>query len=240
MKINFVSGAVISAYLLACGSLYLWGFWLNFDLNILQFIDTTDILKATLIPVIGAVVLFLGQALLNQYSAPTNEQTKRFMSAGGVFKAYILFQYGIFIVIVVIGVSTIIHSFITGDKPIKYRSVAVVVSFVVFWLLMSKTNFLYELNKSRGVAIIFISFLPTVFFYNGVVDGKKIISGVDTYLVDTNINCSGEKNHKFRYIANLSNKLFSLSLADNSLCIQSYEYLRLIKEDFKPAPETKK
>ncbi|WP_227732081.1 hypothetical protein [Yersinia proxima] len=240
MKINFVSGAIISAYLLACGSLYLWGFWLNFDLNILQFVDTTDILKATLIPVIGTVVLFLGQALLNQYSAPTNEQTKRFITAGGIFKAYVFFQYGILIAVTVIAVSTITYNFITGDKPIKYRSIAIVVSSVVFWLLIAKSNFLHELSRYRGVAIMFISFLPTVFFYNGIGDGKKIISGVDTYLVDTNINCSGDKNHKFRYIANLSNKLFSLSLTDNSLCIQNYEYLHLIKEDFKPALETKK
>ncbi|CNH71905.1 Uncharacterised protein [Yersinia kristensenii] len=241
MKINFMSGAIVSAYLLICGVLYLWGFWMHFGLNILQFVDTSDIVKATLIPVVGAIVTFVVQAILNEYNAPKSEQTKKFMQAGGVFKAYAYFQYALFILMLVGSLLFFVYFFFTGDRLERYCIYAIALGLVLFWMVFSRTAFLSELNQVRGLILFITSLLPALFFCNGVLDGKNVIQGVNTYLVDTNTLCSENKNEKFRYIANLSNKMFSLSLSDGSICIQSYEYLRLKKEGTKPvSEETKK
>ncbi|CNH79258.1 Uncharacterised protein [Yersinia frederiksenii] len=236
MKINFMSGAIVSAYLLICGVLYLWGFWMHFGLNILQFVDTSDIVKATLIPVVGAIIMFIVQALLNEYNAPKSEQTKRFIQAGGVFKIYAYFQYTLVILMGVGAVLLLGYALFTVDRFERYCIYALGLGFVVFYMIQSKTTFLSELNQARGLVLFITSLLPALFFSHGIFDGKNVFQGVNTYLVDTNTPCSENKNEKFRYIANLSNKMFSLSLADGSICIQNYEYLRLKKENAKPEP----
>jgi hypothetical protein len=41
----------ISVYFITTGSLYLWGYWSHFSINILEYLDITDIIKVTAFPI---------------------------------------------------------------------------------------------------------------------------------------------------------------------------------------------
>lgn len=55
-----------SLYFITVGVLYLWGYWPSFGVNILEFLDFSDILKVTAYPIaIGAVITVAGGAVGN-------------------------------------------------------------------------------------------------------------------------------------------------------------------------------
>jgi len=57
--------SALTAYAFAVALLYLYAFWKTFDINILDFIQTSDILKLTIFPVLfGAFFTFIGLATL--------------------------------------------------------------------------------------------------------------------------------------------------------------------------------
>ncbi|MCQ8231772.1 hypothetical protein [Pectobacterium carotovorum] len=64
----------------------------------------------------------------------------------------------------------------------------------------------------------------------GILDAKDILSGKNTFLVESNVSCSPNKEQKFRYISTLSSNGFAYAPSDNSLCVFKYEYMKLSKE----------
>lgn len=240
MKINLQLGLTFSGYILFCSFLYLWGFWRHFEINILQFVDTSDIAKASIIPAIPAVAMFVVVSILNAYSTPTAADTKKYIDAGGAFKKYII---GVKIYYIVLSLSVWIpntYIIFTGSSSEKIMSISWMLSSVLFVFLEMKTSIFQELSeKLRSFSILTICLLPTIFLVRGDSDGYNVVKGIDTYLVTANVGCSENKNEQFRYIATLSNKAFSISLDNGSLCIQDFEYLHLIKESKKNISSSK-
>jgi hypothetical protein len=233
MKVNLLSSAVLTAYFLTCGSLYLWGFWLHFDLNILQFVDVSDIVKATLLPVITVLFLFFIQTALNHINNPASESSQKLWKAGGGFKATVYMQYSFFAFVVCSGGYGILMRFINGTKAEKYLCLGLFILSPVFYVLAFKTTVMAYLGKARPIVLSSICLIPLIFMNKGINDAQKILAGENTFLVESNTNCSPLKESKYRYIATLSDKAFAYSLSDNSLCIFKFDYLKLIKEPVK-------
>jgi hypothetical protein len=60
-----------SLYFVACGTLYLWGYWHNFNVNILEYLSLADIIKYTAYPVATAVSAFAIGVLLGAEGSVT-------------------------------------------------------------------------------------------------------------------------------------------------------------------------
>lgn len=229
MQINILSSAIVTAYLLGCGSLYLWGFWLHFDLNILQFVEISDIVKATLLPMLTSLFLFLFQCGINHINNPTSSNSKGLMKAGGGYKYVVYLQYGLLALMLVSGLYGLGYRFFCGTKAEKYLCIGVITALVVCFLTY-KSKFLLDLGRYRAFMLFLICTLPLIFMNKGILDAKDILSGKNTFLVESNVSCSPNKEQKFRYISTLSSNGFAYSPSDNSLCVFKYEYMKLSKE----------
>ncbi|EMB9642867.1 hypothetical protein [Enterobacter cloacae] len=231
MKLNLQSGTTLTAYVFTCGSLYLWGFWLHFDLNILQFVDVTDIVKATILPMITTLCLWAVQSVTNVINNPTSDANRELWKAGGGYRYPIYLQWGFFAFISISALISFTIMFISGTKAEKYLVIgAILLGCLYLWVLI-KTNILAEYKSMRAAILISILGMPLIFMNKGVQDAKNNLKGNNTFLVESDNLCgSNLKDEKFRYIGNLSDKGFAYSLKNNSLCIFKYEYIKLIKE----------
>ncbi|WP_277759183.1 hypothetical protein [Pseudomonas sp. A34-9] len=64
------SGAYIyflSLYFAAAGVLYLWGYWSPFGVNILEYVNLTDIVKSTIYPIASAFVFLAFGVMVGQF-----------------------------------------------------------------------------------------------------------------------------------------------------------------------------
>ena len=233
MKINLLSGAIATTYLLICISLYLWIFWLHFDINILQFIDVSDIIKASALPSIPLIFFLLLSICLQQLNTVDYETRQKYKKAGGGFKvfsyfasAYIIF----FLVIAAVIIGIAIYQAFTGTFPKRCASIALLIGFGAAYYLMFRMKLFEEWGEVRFVIIAFLCYFPSHLMNKAIDDAVNIIDGNDTYLISSNLSCSKNTQDKFRYIATLSDKVFSINLSDDSLCIQHYEFLSLVSE----------
>jgi hypothetical protein len=60
---------IASLYAVVCGTLYLWGFWSTFEINILQYIGLVDLAKAAAFPLVSAVASVTVGSLIGQLTA---------------------------------------------------------------------------------------------------------------------------------------------------------------------------
>lgn len=231
MKLNLQSGTVLTAYVLTCGSLYLWGFWLHFDLNILQFVDVTDIVKATILPMITTLCLWAIQSITNVINNPTSDANRELWKAGGGYRYPIYMQWVLFACISISALISFGVMFLDGTKAEKYLVMGVLLLGALYLWILIKTNILAEYKSMRAAILITILGMPLIFMHKGIGDAQGILKGKNTFLVESDNLCgSNLKNESFRYIGNLSDKGFAYSLKNNSLCIFKYEYIKLIKE----------
>lgn len=238
MKINLLSGAVATAYLIMCSCLYLWVFWLYFDINILQFIDSSDIIKAAALPAIPLVCVLVFTIAIEQFNIIDSQTRIEYKKAGGGYKAisYAAFTYMLFILLVAaFSFGSAIYVLVVGTSPERYSSAALLIGGGAAFYLMFKVKLFETWGKARFILIAALCYFPANFMHKGMEDAKNIIAGKNTYLVSSNLSCSKDEHEKYRYIATLSDKVFSINLSDNSICIQKYEFLSLAHEkDAKP------
>lgn len=228
-KINLLSGAVISAYCLSCGVLYLTGFWSFFKINALQFIEINDIIKSVAAPLGSAIIIYALNVILHSYYVPDKETTDNYLKEGGVFKVWI---YVIRVVICLSCAGFIVAIFLNifyFEPQYKILGYAMMLASASFFFLFSKTSFLSEFGNLRPIIITVICFIPIISLNSGLDDGERILKGKGAYIVTTDSGCIG--NEKYRYISTLSDKVFALSLKDGSVCIFKYNYIKLTKEN---------
>ncbi|MDM2972471.1 hypothetical protein OGX80_11390 [Citrobacter sp. CK194] len=231
-KKTILNSTVISAYLLMLSTAYLWGFWGHFDINILNYIGVSDIIKSAIWPMIIAIVMYLTQVALNIFNGPKANSTENFSSKTKGEKIDIIIRFSYILLMAAITIGAILYNFITGSKMQRYVSFGWALS-TIFYFTTSRNSALMEYipfkNKSLSYSIICV--LPILFLSRGVFEGERIKSGKDTFLIESNSICSSSANNNYRYIDAFADKAFALSLKDHSICIFKYEYLKLIKEN---------
>ncbi len=70
---------ILSAYFIAVGALYLWGFWGSFGVNVMEYLGLTDVVKVAAWPV-GSAFIFL---LLGIVAGETSPISRRLPEGGG-------------------------------------------------------------------------------------------------------------------------------------------------------------
>ncbi|EOJ8602653.1 hypothetical protein ACM45N_003645, partial [Cronobacter sakazakii] len=209
--------------------LYMAGFWSFFNINVLQFIELKDILKSVAIPLGSGLIIYATTVILYNYNIPDEETRKNYLNEGGVFKGLIYFIYFMGLICMVGFAAGIIKDIFFDEPQYKLRGYVSTLSILVIYLLITKTNFLSESGHHRNWIIPIICFLPLASLTKGLSDGKDIHDGKGTYIVISDTACI-TNGAKYRYISTLSDKAFALSLADDSICVFKYNYLRFTKE----------
>ncbi|MHA0974447.1 hypothetical protein ACR9HQ_13320 [Enterobacter ludwigii] len=229
---TILNSTLITAYALFISISYLWGFWGHFDINILNYISVSDIIKSAIWPMIIALAMYLIQVAMNNYNGPRTDISVKYseMEKGEKFDYILRYSYAIIMACLVL--ASVIYNLITGNKMIRYAAIGWILASIVFFTTSRNKDLMaYIPFKNKALFYSIFCFLPVFFLSRGVFEGDKILAGENTFLVESDSLCSSKENDKYRYIDVMADKAFALSLKDKSICIFKFENLKLIREN---------
>ncbi|MCZ2337457.1 MAG: hypothetical protein LC127_04515 [Chitinophagales bacterium] len=237
--------AVACAYALANSFIYSWTFWTAFDVNILQFASFTDILPSIIYTLTVPFIVVISSMIATDIWTKLNNKIESMLD--DVFGKYIknykrvrFYSAMLAAFLFMIGIGIVAFSLIKSSPerppsaplPIK-EIIKLVIPFVItlaaIIFITTKTSFL-ETIKYRNLLIFCICLLPVTSYVWAISNSKDILMGKDTFLVKSDTQCKSSDNTDYRYISSISDKAFSLSLKDGSICIFKYNHLELIPE----------
>jgi hypothetical protein len=222
--------AIAYVYALMVGGAYLVGYWLPFGLNVLAFADLSDIIKASVLPMLPAVGLLLTYSAMDGLNSISKKQHDEYIAEGGFVKYYMKFMvfYGYAMTVAFLLYAA--YLVVTEPGQQKLKGVFPLASLLVFIYLIYGNRHLLALDvKSRVFVISMLCFLPTAAFVTGNKDGEKIerLEGV-LWVVKPKESC-GSGTHELVLLARLSNKYLTMSTVDKSICVLPDGNVQLIR-----------
>lgn len=246
-QIKIFSLTTFSIYSVINGIIYQWSFWDEFNVNIMQFMSINDLLPSI------AISIALPVAILAAYSCfmsiifshrvfgkifnvkkgdcPSNQvemlNSIQITIPSSSKKENVFIA--MFVVICVIAICVYsAHLYSTGNFK---ETVMFAVACLIMIFLIKTEVIINSLGNYAFQSILIISLMPHLMCASGIVNAERIQNGKNSYIVKSASICKKEnKNEKFRFIANVSDKAFAYSLSDKSICIFKYDTLMLIKE----------
>ncbi|MBA0213287.1 hypothetical protein [Pectobacterium brasiliense] len=233
--------ATISTYAISNSVIYSWAFWNRFNINILNYVSFNDLIPSILysialpcitlavaIGVINIYTFFSARIIFKIKKAEINELTIPSFGHPGINLIGGFFSY--------LGISiTLLISYPNLDGFIYV--VFLTFSLALCLFIINKTMLLTELKKTRSLSILIICLIPVFCYFFAINTAENIKSGKNTYLISSDSECIASPTEKYRYISSISDKIFAISLKDNSICIFKYEFIKLVPEE-KSVPVT--
>lgn len=219
-------GFLASFYFVAVGVLYLWGYWSSFDINILEYLSLTDIVKVTVIPIISSFVLFaLGAAVGAILTSPTfppgggaNTPTGLFLNK---YKSQLLVAYWI---------GTFLIYFLAPIQ--KWMLLPVLVS-IPITVILRQQRFLEDLIPNDNVNYITVFLLCVLHFYaygHGILSAEKIISGTEYKYVELPIgkipaaaSAHGNEVGKLKFLGFMNNFVFLMPIGGKAIIVTKFD-----------------
>jgi hypothetical protein len=230
---------IIYGLALFSGISYLWGFWVNFDINILSYVALTDIVKASVYPALPAIAVLAFYSAMDGYNSMSKKKYDDYVEEGGFYKGFTYFVLFYGIAMTLLGLGNAIYILVIETGYLKLKGVYPLISIVLFLYIILSNKFLMKIPVNLRVFIVsIICFLPTYLFHKGYTNGVLAADHESAgFYIQGKGYCSSSEKEKFRYISVIGSKLFSYSSKDNSICITKAEDFRLIKYNVKPKVE---
>lgn len=228
---------VVYGLALFSGVSYLWGFWLNFDINILSYIALTDVIKASVYPALPALAILAFYSAMDGFNSMSKSDHDIFIAEGGMFKGYTYLLTAYCVVCFLLGLGNAIFLIVVNDGYFRLLGIYPLASICLFLYLILSNKFLLSIPvKSRVFIVSVICFLPTYLFNKGHTNGSLVSdhSAVGQYVIADGY-CSSNAETKFRFISVMGDKLFAISSKDESICIRRAEDFQLVKYNVVPS-----
>jgi len=251
-QIKLFSLTTLTFYSIFNGIVYQWSFWDCFNVNIMQFISINDLLPQIAVAIalplalLGAYAFMMTLFFRSQtfgkifnYASPVklessstnliqlptrNEKNTLSLNKRDQIKVYIL--------ITLAALCFVFYSIYLYKTDGMKELTMMILSISMMILIIKIKEFTSSLGKYAFPAMLIISLMPHLMFVSGRANANIIIKGKNSYIIKSESICNKEnKNEKFRFIANISDKAFAYSLSDKSICIFKYDSLMLIKEN---------
>jgi hypothetical protein len=215
----------LSIYFITIGVLYLWGYWSPFDVNILEYLNLTDIVRLTAYPIASSFgFLALGMILGGSTGLGTT-----LPSGGGrnTPTGQILNKYKSLFVALYVLVVLVILLFGSGNKWF-------ILPFLLYPFIfpyLSARNFLVRqipADKPREICVLLLVVAPFFAFGYGrltayeIIDGKKfsyVLSAID----NVSVPLDAEPNQRVRLIGHAGDFLFFWEPKNSILMISKFE-----------------
>lgn len=214
------------------GFSYLIGFWIPFRFNFIEHIDLAAILKISafsIIPVFVSLVIGAGIGGFASFShikgnlnsnlsiSPTKSRFDKifFWSVRTIVAATcLIFMPFLF--------SQVLIERLLGAYPIA--------SIFSIIYLTKNPNILSSLPiLARSVITTVACMLPTAAIFNGYLLGQDAFNNKSQgYLLAGTTHCSSNTTNKYRYLATSGERILTMSLEDQSICVTSEKAFRLI------------
>lgn len=220
-----------SLYFITVGIFYLWGYWRTFDLNILEYLSLSDILKSTAHPIASAFIFFLIGAMIGTHLPQRSLQQGEGKNTrvGKLLNRLSPFLTAAYLV----GIYILLFNF---DSPQKWLYLPILIALPVG--IFVNINGLFESqippSKYRTTIILLIVALPIFSFGTGALNAAKIVDGKDyKYVVSQvdGITISGDAapSLRLRFLGQAGDFLFLLHPVKNTLIIMKYEQVKILE-----------
>ena len=202
----------LGPYAIFVATLYLWGYWGTFNVNVLEHINISEVVKIAVYPLISAFVFFVIGVLIGQFIAPgsslppgggKNTALGRFLNKP-IGKIFVLFLF--------VGVTILVFlEFISS--PQRWIVLAVFIAFIVYLPLKSSDIFRNELKSDevRSAAIFIISALVPFAYARGAINAQNILTGKNFLYQNIDLpsvqnDSAVEPSARLRYLGKLNDR----------------------------------
>lgn len=173
----------ITAYGIAAGALYLWGYWSKFNVNILEYIGLLDLATAATFPLLSAIAGLVGGAVLGQLftSKSPSPGSGAETSVGRFLVRNVKPLLFVYLMIVLVGFSFL------GDPDSRALVVPLAIAPLISITLASQTKYLSDVITDPNIRTTAISILPLVIcaaFGYGRLAAARIADGTEYLSVD--------------------------------------------------------
>jgi hypothetical protein len=160
----------LTPYFVSVGVLYLWGFWSTFNVNILEYLGITDVIRLTAYPIASAFITVAFGAVLSEAT-----MGNRFPSGGGRNTRTGIFlrrTAPILVGIYALGILTLLFL----DVPNKWYVLPLLLVLPVSFIAKER-GFLIEVipkDSVRSLGIFFLAILPPLAYGHGRIAAADI------------------------------------------------------------------
>jgi len=220
-----------SAYFFSVAILYLWGYWSPFNINILEYVSLSDIVKTAAYPIASVFIFMAIGALLGEAMFP-----KGFMPQGGDTntKTRALLRR-IVPALVTVYMTFMVMLFLFGPIE-KWRALPVLLA-IPTSLALKKAEALHTLIKSeraRSVVLFLLAALPPFAYGHGALRANDIITGKSYFYVISDIQgysykSDTQRDFHLRYIGKVGEQYFLYSPEVRSVLILPMDEVKIIE-----------
>lgn len=201
---------IVTPYMLTVSTLYLFGYWSVFRINILEFIGIGDIIKLAIYQlaysaaflVTGAITSEIFLRPLFPVGGGTDEPTSKFIMRHWRWALFIIFIF-------------IVYLYLFTVSPGKW----IIISFILgplCGLALSRTGLLSELISNEGIRstiLCLIAIIPFFSFTWGIIDGYTRKNGNP----ELTVKFAKYSEIEFRYIGFAGGYFFIYDKKDNQI-----------------------
>ncbi|WP_228076473.1 hypothetical protein, partial [Vibrio parahaemolyticus] len=149
---------VVYGLALFSGVSYLWGFWLNFEVNILSYIALTDVIKASVYPALPALAILAFYSAMDGFNSMSKGEHDMFVAEGGVSKGYAYFLKIYCALCFLLGLGNAIFLIVANEGYFRLLGVYPLVSICLFLYLVFICC-LSQLSLECLLSVLFVSYL---------------------------------------------------------------------------------
>ena len=219
-------GLLASFYFVAVGALYLWGYWSSFEINILEYISLTDIVKVTVIPIISSFIAVTAGAILGELitspgfppGAGANTPEGRFLNN---YKFLLLGAYCILTLLI----------YFLG--PVQKWIILPGLISLPIWVMLRNQRFLEDLipnDSVNRITVLLLCMLPFYAYGHGIMNADKIITGSDYKYVELQIKkfavgTSANENEyeKLKFLGFMNNFVFLMPIEGKTVIVTKFD-----------------
>ena len=227
--------SVLILYFGLCGGLWHLGFWSTFDINFLQYINLTDIIKSFVFPFITAtgyvLIGFIATTLANYHDRLDNPESLVFgMGSNTPFGKFLNKNVEIIVFLYIFGITVFA---ITGGQ-IKYLLIPFLIASPLS-IYLTNRNYLFKSILSpdlRSAAITFVIILPLMSFCFAKMQSLDIYENKSfKKIVEIGTNDSENIDNilGLKYLGSTSSQAFLTDSANNQITILNMSITSYIK-----------
>lgn len=164
----------LGPYAIVVSSLYLWGYWGSFEVNILEYIGISEIVKAAIYPIASAFAVFAIGAVLGEALSPT----LHLPPGGGANTTTGKLLRKLAPILVTVYLLAVTLLFLVGPVE-KWRTLPVLFAIAVY-LPLKSTDLLrseFKSDGARSIVVFLIAALVPFAYGRGVLEANDVLEG---------------------------------------------------------------
>jgi hypothetical protein len=176
----------LAPYALAVSTLYLWGYWGTFGINVLDYIGVSDIIKAAVYPVMTGLMALAVGALLGELMSPRLEPGAGANTRIGKLlnDSLPLLRTAYVVLLAVV---------VMFSWPNKWLVVGVLVAVPVYFQLKKSALLANEIpsDSARSITLFMLIMAVPVAFHRGQLQGTAVVEGASYQTVTSELPTKG-------------------------------------------------